>query len=147
MKKKNFFGRLFQAIGRLFDRTAQVARKIAFVGIEVTNELKKYVDDGSLPMIIDLLPPKPEFQQYRQLLEDKLPEVIKQLHISSSCLTTQNRREMLLCVINQLRGMTHNERKQKYLLLAAIITQLLSNISFGESVQVTQEVYNEHYSN
>lgn len=144
MKKKNFLARFFQTIGRLFDGTMKLARKLAFIGIDVTNALKQYVDDGSLPIVIEVL--APQHAQHAEQLYDVLPQAIDQLNLAVKCTTHgTTRKEMLLCLIRQFRAMTSDERKQKYLLLAALITQLLGDLKFGVSVEATQSVYNEFY--
>jgi len=124
MKFKRFFKLVCEWLEEAFLSIKKFMKEYAGPAIDIMNEVKQFVDNPALDVLV-LLTPNPIDNKALLIARECLLRAIEALKLQQQCAQGTDA-ERLQCYINWLRDLPLEQRKAMYLRTASIIARLAS---------------------
>ncbi|HEY9001645.1 MAG TPA: hypothetical protein VIM89_09860 [Mucilaginibacter sp.] len=146
MSLQSFLTKIWNQIKALFDGIPAELKIAIHIGVEVTENIKTFVDSPAADILTAIIPGNID-DEVKNWLRAKLPTILTELKLADSCGQLTDPAEITKCAVQVLQGLDGDIKSAFLHNLSILIAQVASDskLTWSDGVYILQWYYEHEF--
>jgi len=146
MSLKSFLTKIWSQIKALFDGIPSELKTAIHIGVEVTENIKTFVDSPAADILTAIIPGDID-DEVKGWLRAKLPTILTELKLADSCGQLTDPAEITKCAVSVLQGLDKNIQDAFLHSLSVLVAQVAADgkLTWSDGVYILQWYYEHEF--
>jgi hypothetical protein len=146
MSLKTFITKIWGEIKSLFDNFPADMQIAIHIGVEVTENIKNFVDSPAADILTAIIPGDID-DEIKTLLRAKLPGLLAELKLADSCSGLTDPGQITACAVKVLQGLDGDLKSAFLHNLSVFVAQIASKgkLTWSDGVEILEWFYQNEF--
>ena len=146
MSLQSFLNKIWNQIKALFDGIPAELKTAIHIGVEVTENLKTFVDSPAADILTAIIPGDID-DEVKNWLRTRLPAILTELKLADNCGQLTDPAEITKCAIQVLQGLDGNVKSAFLHNLSILVAKVASDgkLSWSDGVYLLEWYYTNEF--
>jgi hypothetical protein len=146
MSLQSFLTKIWNQIKALFDGIPAELKTAIRIGVEVTENIKTFVDSPAADILTAIIPGDID-DEVKNWLRAKLPIILTELKLADSCGQLTDPAEITACAVRVLQSLDKNTQSAFLHSLSILVAQVASDgkLTWSDGVYILQWYYEHEF--
>ncbi|HJP62033.1 MAG TPA: hypothetical protein VJ844_01240 [Mucilaginibacter sp.] len=146
MSLKSFLSKIWGEIKKLFDGIPAELKTAIHIGVEVTQNIKKFADSPATDVLTAIIPGDID-DKIKEVLRAKLPVILTELKLADTCAGLTNPADITSCAIKVLQGIEGDTQSAFLHNLSILVAGVAADgkLSWSDGVYLLEWYYKHEY--
>jgi hypothetical protein len=147
MSLQTYLSKIWGEIKALFDGIPSELKTAIHIGVEVTQNIKNFVDSPAADVLTAIIPGDID-DEIKNWLRAKLPQVLTELKLADSCGSLTDPAAITACAIKVLQGLDADVQSPFFHSLSVLVAQVATDgkLTWSDGVYLLQWYYDHEYT-
>ncbi|MGN6395028.1 MAG: hypothetical protein ACTHMI_05680 [Mucilaginibacter sp.] len=138
----SFLSKIWQGIKSLFEEMPDELKKAIHIGVEVTENIKKFVDSPAADVLTAIIPSEID-NEIKNWLRDKIPGILTEMKLADDCAGLTDPAAITACAIKVLQGLDSNVQSAFLHNLSIMVAQVAADgkLTWSDGVYLLEWYY------
>ena len=146
MSLKTFITKIWDEIKSLFDSFPAEMQIAIHIGVEVTENIKNFVDSPAADILTAIIPGDID-DEIKPLLRAKLPGILTELKLADSCGSLTDPADITKCAVTVLQGLDGDLKSAFLHNLSILVAEVASDgkLTWSDGVTILEWYYQNEF--